>query len=61
MGFGAKTFIKNNIEKIEKILEVKIKNYGSTIYTGDHPEVDDNDMLFGADITMYQMLIVCAR
>ena len=25
--------------------------------TGDHLEVDDTDMLFGTDITMYQMLI----
>ena len=28
--------------------------------TGDQLEVDDTDMLFGADITMYQMVIYCA-
>ena len=29
--------------------------------TGYHPEVDDTDMLFGTDITMYKMLIGCAQ
>ena len=29
--------------------------------TGDHPGVDDNDMLFGTDVTMYQMLIGCSQ
>ena len=29
--------------------------------TGDHPGVDDNDMLFGTDITMHQILIVYFR
>ena len=42
-------------------MEVKIKNYGSTMDTGDHPEVDDTDMLFGTGITMYQMLIDCDK
>ena len=38
-------------------MEVKLKNYGSPMDTGDHPEVDDTDMLFGDYITIYQMLI----
>ena len=29
--------------------------------TGDHPRVDDTDMLFRTDITVYQMLIGCAQ
>ena len=28
--------------------------------TGDHPEVDDTDMLFGSEITIYQIIIGCA-
>ena len=44
--FGAKTFIKNTTEKIEKWMEVKLNNYGSTMNTGDHPEVDDIDLFW---------------
>ena len=58
---GARTFIKNTVEKIEKLLEITMKNYGSPMETGDHPEVDDTDLLYGTDITMYQMLIGCAQ
>ena len=28
---------------------------------GDHPEVDDTDMLYGSEISIYQMLIGCAQ
>ena len=51
--FGANTFIKNTTEKIEKLIEVKLKKYGSPMDTGYHPDVDDTDMFFGADINMY--------
>lgn len=28
---------------------------------GDHPELDESDLLYGADITRYQMLIGFAQ
>ena len=59
MFFGSKTFIKITTEKIEKLMEVKLKNCESPMDTGDHPDVDDTDMLFGTDITIYQMIIGC--
>eukprot|EP00957_Ditylum_brightwellii_P211423 15366151-Ditylum_brightwellii.AAC.1 len=48
---------KNIAENIEKLLEIKLKNYDLHMDTEDHPEFDNTDMLFGTDITMYQMLI----
>jgi len=54
---SAKTYIKNVTDKIEKLLEVKLKNYGSPMEVGDHPELDESDFLYGRDISIYQMLI----
>ena len=51
--FGANNFIKNATEKIKKLMEVKLKNYGSSMDTGDHTEVYDADMMFETDITMH--------
>ena len=59
--FGAKNFIKNTTEKIEKLMEVKLKNYVLPMDTGYHPEFGGTDMLFGTDITMHQILIVYFR
>ena len=61
MFFGTKTFIKNTTEKIDKLMEVKLKNYGLPMDTGYHPEFGGTDMLFGTDITMHQILIVYFR
>ena len=47
--------------KIEKLLEVKLKNYGSPMEVGDHPELDESDLLYGKDISIYQMLLGCAQ
>ncbi|MEM7375710.1 MAG: reverse transcriptase domain-containing protein, partial [Bacteroidota bacterium] len=58
---SAKTFIGNVCSKIEKLLEIKLKNYGSPMTTGDHPENDESDLLPGGEITIYQMLIGCAQ
>ena len=59
--FGARTYIRNTTDKIEKLLGVKLKNYGSPMETGDHPEVDDTDFLDGKNITIYQMMLGCAQ
>jgi hypothetical protein len=59
--YSAKTYIKSVCERIEKLLQIKLKNYGSPMEPGDHPEVDETDLLFGSEIAVYQMLIGCAQ
>jgi hypothetical protein len=54
---SAKTYVKNVCEKIEKLLDVKLKNYGSPLEPGDHPEMDETDLLTGEEISLYQMLV----
>jgi len=58
---SARTYIKNVTEKIEALLDVRLKCYGSPMESGDHPETDDSDLLFGKDISSYQMLIGSAQ
>ena len=59
--FSAKTYVKNVCEKIEKLLDISLKNYGSPMETGDHPEVDETDLLDPEQVSIYQMLIGCAQ
>ena len=58
---SAKTYIKNTCEKIESLFDIKLKNYGSPMETGDHPEVDESDLLDPEETTKYQMLVGCAQ
>ena len=58
---SAKTYIKNTCEKIEGLFDVKLKNYGSPMETGDHPEIDESDLLDPEETTKYQMLVGCAQ
>jgi len=58
---SAKTYIKNTCEKIETLFNTSLKNYGSPLEGGDHPETDDSDPLEGEGITKYQMLVGCAQ
>jgi hypothetical protein len=58
---SAKTYIKNTIARIEKLLDTVLKAYNSPLEAGDHPELDDTDLLYGEDISIYQMLIGCAQ
>ena len=58
---SAKTYIKNVTSKIETLLNVNLKSYGSPMLCGDHPEMDESDFLYGKDIAVYQMLIGCAQ
>ena len=58
---SAKTYIKNITERIEKLLECTLKNYGSPMDPGDHPELDESDLLPQQDVAIYQMLIGCAQ
>lgn len=54
----ARTYIKNVCNRIEKLLNVTLKNYDSPMIPGDHRELDETDILSGLGITLYQM---CAQ
>ena len=58
---SARTYIKNICEKIEKLFGITLKNYGSPMETGDHPEIDETDLLAPQEISQYQMLVGCAQ
>ena len=61
VNMSAKTYIKNVTERIEKVMECTLKNYGSPMETGDHPEMDESDLLLATEIPIYQMLLGCAQ
>ena len=58
---SAKTYIKNVIDRIEKLLQCTLKSFGSPMESGDHPETDESELLPRTDIPIYQMLIGCAQ
>ena len=53
---SAKTYIKNVIDRIEKLLQCTLKSFGSPMESGDHPETDESELLPPTDIPIYQML-----
>ena len=58
---SAKTYIKNVVDKIEKLFDRKLKNVGSPLDAGDHPELDETDFLDEDETRKYQMLIGSAQ
>ena len=48
-------------EKIEKLYETSLKNYGLLLKGGYHPELDKSDLLVGDEISWYQMLVRSAN
>jgi hypothetical protein len=42
-------------------LDATLKNYGSSLEVVDHPEMDETDILFGEEISIYPILIGCAQ
>jgi hypothetical protein len=50
---STRTYVKNICENIEKLFDIKLKNYGSPLEHGDHPEMDESDLLMGEQISMY--------
>jgi len=58
---SAKTYIKNCCDKIEKLYEVTLRNYGSPLEAGFHPETDTTPLLIGDSISKYRMLVGCAN
>jgi hypothetical protein len=53
---SAKTYIKNIVDKIEKLFEVTLKGYETPMDVKYHPELDDSELLDGDDVSKYQML-----
>ena len=43
--FGAKTYLSNVCERIEKLIDMILKKYETPLATGDHPEIDDTGLL----------------
>ena len=58
---SAKTYIKQVCEKIEKLFETKLRCYGSPLEPGDHPEMDESEIMDTDDVAKYQMLCGCAQ
>ena len=61
LAFSARTYIKNVCEKIEKLFEVDLRNYGSPLEGGYHPELDTTDLLPEDQVSRYRMLIGSAN
>ena len=63
MAFGARTYIRNICEKIETLFrdtEVShLKNYGSPLLEGYHPELDASSCLGDDMAKKYRMLVGC--
>ena len=59
--FSAKTYIKNVCDKIERLFDVTLRNYGSPLEGGYHPELDTSELLTGSDVSKYRMLIGSAN
>lgn len=57
----AKTHVKNVCVKIEKLMDAVLKNHGSPLVTGYHPESDETDLLVGEDTCLYQMSVGCGQ
>ncbi|MGH7974543.1 MAG: reverse transcriptase domain-containing protein, partial [bacterium] len=58
---GAKTYIRNVCKKIEALLEIRLGSFTSPMADGDHPEIDDSDLLDENDVSIYRMLIGSAQ
>ncbi len=59
MDISAKTYIKSVYDRIEKLLETPLRNTGPPLDTGDHPEMDNTDLLVSSEISIYKMMIEC--
>ena len=58
---SAKTYIKNVVARIEGLLGITLKNYGSLIVTDYHPEIDESEQLDQEHNKIYQTMIGCAQ
>ena len=54
---GCRTYIKEGIARVEKLLDMSLSKHDTPMTQGDHPELDDSVLLDDDDHTKYQMLI----
>lgn len=53
---SAKTYLKNICDKIERVFGTTLRNYGTPLEAGYHPELDGSELLDDDDTTKYRML-----
>jgi hypothetical protein len=58
---SAKTYIDNVIDKIEKLFQETLKKVRCPMDPGEHPELDESDLLEINEIRQYQMLMGSAQ
>ena len=58
---GAKSFYKSVCGRIKNLLETSLKYTDLPLDAGDHPEMDDADLLVPSVIPIYQMMIGCLQ
>ena len=56
-----KTYIKNICEKIEMVMDFKLKSYETPMAQDDHPKNDDSGILNHDEHVKYRMLIGCGQ
>ncbi len=59
MSWPAKTQIKKVSDRLEKLFEMCLKSYDSSMVENYHPEQDSSPFLEGSEVSKYQMLIGC--
>jgi Reverse transcriptase (RNA-dependent DNA polymerase) len=55
--FGPHSYIDKMLDNYERMFGEKPKEYSSPLENGDHPDIDDSDLLDPGDIPKYQSLI----
>jgi Reverse transcriptase (RNA-dependent DNA polymerase) len=55
--FGQRSYIDNMLDNYERMFGEKPREYSSPLEKGDHPEIDDSDLLDPGDVPKYQSLI----
>jgi hypothetical protein len=58
---SAKTYLQNVCEKIESIMDIKLKSYETPMAHDDHPENDVSGLLNHDEHSKYCMLIGCGQ
>jgi len=53
---SAKTYIKNIVDKIERLFDTTLKSYHSPLEGGYHPEIDTSELLDSDKVSQYRML-----
>lgn len=54
---GCKTYIKEGIRRVEQLFNTSLLKHDVPMVSGDHPELDETELLGDEDHTKYQMLI----